>query len=388
MAVVNRIAALASEIATWRRDLHAHPELGFDVQRTAAMVAGKLRAFGCDEVVTRFGRTGVVGVIKGSKLGANRIIGLRCDMDALPIAETTGVAHASTVPGAMHACGHDGHTAMLLGAAKYLCETRNFSGTAVLIFQPAEEGGGGARLMVQEGLLDHFGVGEVYGMHNWPGLPAGHFAIRKGPLMAAADRFNITILGRGSHAAQPHLSVDTLAIGCQIHQALQMIVSRNVDPLDSAVISMTMFHAGTAHNIIPPTAILGGTVRTLKQETKATVVARMQDVVDNIGRLHDARIDLDYLHGVPCTFNHGQETDIAIAVATEIAGQAHVDTAVQPTMAGEDFALMLEARPGAMIFLGNGDSAGLHHPDYDFNDAAIPAGVSYWARLVELRLRA
>ncbi len=388
MAVVNRIAALASEIATWRRDLHAHPELGFDVQRTAAMVAGKLRAFGCDEVVTRFGRTGVVGVIKGSKLGANRIIGLRCDMDALPIAETTGVAYASTVPGAMHACGHDGHTAMLLGAAKYLCETRNFSGTAVLIFQPAEEGGGGARLMVQEGLLDHFGVGEVYGMHNWPGLPAGHFAIRKGPLMAAADRFNITILGRGSHAAQPHLSVDTLAIGCQIHQALQMIVSRNVDPLDSAVISMTMFHAGTAHNIIPPTAILGGTVRTLKQETKATVVARMQDVVDNIGRLHDARIDLDYLHGVPCTFNHGQETDIAIAVATEIAGQAHVDTAVQPTMAGEDFALMLEARPGAMIFLGNGDSAGLHHPDYDFNDAAIPAGVSYWARLVELRLRA
>lgn len=388
MAVVNRIAALASEIATWRRDLHAHPELGFDVQRTAAMVAGKLHAFGCDEVVTRFGRTGVVGVIKGSKLGANRVIGLRCDMDALPIAETTGVAHASTVPGAMHACGHDGHTAMLLGAAKYLCETRNFSGTAVLIFQPAEEGGGGARLMVQEGLLDHFGVGEVYGMHNWPGLPAGHFAIRKGPLMAAADRFNITILGRGSHAAQPHLSVDTLAIGCQIHQALQMIVSRNVDPLDSAVISMTMFHAGTAHNIIPPTAILGGTVRTLKQETKATVVARMQDVVDNIGRLHDARIDLDYLHGVPCTFNHGQETDIAIAVATEIAGQAHVDTAVQPTMAGEDFALMLEARPGAMIFLGNGDSAGLHHPDYDFNDAAIPAGVSYWARLVELRLRA
>ncbi len=388
MAVVNRIAALASEIATWRRDLHAHPELGFDVQRTAAMVAGKLHAFGCDEVVTRFGRTGVVGVIKGSKLGANRVIGLRCDMDALPIAETTGVAYASTVPGAMHACGHDGHTAMLLGAAKYLCETRNFSGTAVLIFQPAEEGGGGARLMVQEGLLDHFGVGEVYGMHNWPGLPAGHFAIRKGPLMAAADRFNITILGRGSHAAQPHLSVDTLAIGCQIHQALQMIVSRNVDPLDSAVISMTMFHAGTAHNIIPPTAILGGTVRTLKQETKATVVARMQDVVDNIGRLHDARIDLDYLHGVPCTFNHGQETDIAIAVATEIAGQAHVDTAVQPTMAGEDFALMLEARPGAMIFLGNGDSAGLHHPDYDFNDAAIPAGVSYWARLVELRLRA
>jgi amidohydrolase len=240
--------------------------------------------------------------------------------------------------------------------------------------------------MVEAGLMERFRIGEVYGMHNWPGLPVGHFAIRKGPLMAAADKFNITVHGRGSHAAQPHLSIDTLAIGCQIHQALQMIVSRNMDPLDSAVISMTMFHAGTAHNIIPPKAELAGTVRTLKRETQAVVVARMQDVVDNIGRLHDARIDLDYNYGVPCTQNHDRETEHAIQVASQVAGAAHVDTAVLPTMAGEDFALMLDARPGAMIFIGNGDSAGLHHPAYDFNDMAIPAGVSYWARLVETRL--
>jgi amidohydrolase len=388
MPIVNRVAALADEVAVWRRDLHAHPELGFEVHRTAGIVAEKLRNFGCDEVITGFGQTGVIGVIKGLGTGAGGVIGLRCDMDALPITETTGLPHASKVAGTMHACGHDGHTAMLLGAARYLAETRNFDGTAVLIFQPAEEGGGGARAMVAEGLMDRFGIKEVYGMHNWPGLPVGHFAIRKGPLMAAADRFNISIHGRGSHAAQPHLSVDTLAIGCQLHQALQMIVSRNVDPLDSAVISMTMFHAGTAHNIIPPTTQLGGTVRTLKRETQANVVRRMQDVVDNIGRLHNAQIELEYLYGVPCTFNHDRQTEHAIAAASEIAGAASIDTAVLPTMAGEDFALMLEVRPGALIFVGNGDSAGLHHPGYDFNDAAIAAGVSYWARLVETRLAA
>jgi amidohydrolase len=386
MPIVNRVAAFADEIAGWRRDLHTHPELGFAEHRTSGIVAAKLREFGCDEVVTRFGRTGVVGVIKGRGPGAGGVIGLRADMDALPIVEATGLPHASTTPGTMHACGHDGHTAMLLGAAKYLAETRNFDGTVVLIFQAAEEGGGGARLMVDEGMMERFAIQEVYGMHNWPGVPVGHFAIRKGPLMAAADRFNITVHGRGSHAAQPHLSVDTLAIGCQLHQALQMIVSRNVDPLDSAVISITMFHAGTAHNIIPQTAQLAGTVRTLKKATQTTVVRRMQDTVDNLGRLHDARIELEYLYGVPCTFNHDQQTDGAVRAATEIAGAANVDTAVLPTMAGEDFALMLAARPGAMIFVGNGDSAGLHHPGYDFNDAAIPAGVSYWARLVETRL--
>ncbi len=386
MPIINRVAALSPDIAIWRRDLHAHPETGFAVERTAAIVAAKLRTFGCDEVATGIGRTGIVGVIHGRSSQSGTTIGLRADMDALPIIETGAIAHASLTPGKMHACGHDGHTAMLLGAAQYLCETRNFDGTVVVIFQPAEEGEGGARAMVADGLMDRWRIDEVYGMHNWPGIPAGHFAIRRGPLMAAADKFFIKVHGRGSHAAQPHLSIDTVAIGCQLHQALQMIVARNVDPLDSAVISVTMFHAGTAHNVIAPLAELGGTVRTLKRETQAAVLAGMQRVVDNIGRLHGATIELDYVYGVACTFNHDQQTVNAITAATEIVGGPNVDTAVLPTMAGEDFALMLEARPGAMIFIGNGDSAGLHHPDYDFNDAAIPAGVSYWSRLVETRL--
>ena len=386
MPIVNRIAAFADDIAIWRRDLHSHPELGFDVVRTAAIVAEKLKSFGCDEVVAGFAETGVIAVIKGRGNVGGGVIGLRADMDALPIHETTGLPHASQIDGQMHACGHDGHTAMLLGAARYLCETRNFDGTAVLIFQPAEEGGGGARMMVELGVMERFGIEEVYGMHNWPGVPAGHFAIRKGPLMAAADRFNITVHGRGAHAAQPHLSIDTLAIGCQLHQALQSIVSRNVDPLDSAVISITLFHAGTAHNIIPPAAVLGGTVRTLRRQTQAMVLARMHEVTDNLARLHGTKIDFEYLYGVPCTFNQDQPTATAITAATDVAGRQAVETGVLPTMAGEDFALMLEARPGAMIFIGNGDSAGLHHPDYDFNDAAIAAGVSYWARLVETRL--
>ena len=388
MPIVNRVAAFADEVADWRRDLHRHPETGFDVQRTAAIVADKLRSFGCDEIITSFARTGVIGIIKGRSTASGAVIGLRADMDALPIRETTGLPHASTVEGKMHACGHDGHTAMLLGAARYLAETRNFDGTAVLIFQPAEEGEGGARLMVSEGLMDRFGIGEVYGMHNWPGIPIGQFAIRKGPLMAAADRFNIRIHGRGAHAAQPHMSIDTVAIGCQLHQALQHIVSRNIDPLNSAVISVAFFHAGTTHNVIPPEAHLGGTVRTLRKETRATVVQRMQDVVDSIGRLHGARVELEYITGVGCTFNHDRQTASAIAAARDVVGDAQVQTEALPTMAGEDFALMLEARPGAMIFIGNGDSAGLHHPAYDFNDGAIATGISYWSRLVETRMPA
>ena len=304
MPIINRVAALAEEVAVWRRDLHEHPELGFDVHRTARIVAEKLVNFGCDEVVTGIGITGVVAVIRGRKSASNKVIALRADMDALPIQETTKLAHASKHDGKMHACGHDGHTAMLLGAARYLAETRNFDGTAIFIFQPAEEGGGGARLMVEEGIMDRFGIDEVYGMHNWPGVPTGQFAIRPGPLMAAADKFDITIDGRGSHAAQPHLSIDTLAIGCQVHQALQMIVSRNVDPLDSAVVSVTMFHAGAAHNIIPQQALLSGTVRTLRPETRAIVIRRMHEVVEHIGRLHGAKIELNYINGVGCTFNH------------------------------------------------------------------------------------
>ena len=388
MPIVNRVAAFADEVATWRRDIHSHPELGFEVGRTAAIVAAKLRDFGCDEVAAGFAQSGVIAVIKGRADRSGGVIGLRADMDALPITETTGLPHASKYSGQMHACGHDGHTAMLLGAAKYLCETRNFDGTAVLIFQPAEEGGGGAKLMVEEKLMERFAIQEVYGMHNWPGVPVGQFAIRRGPLMAAADRFNITVHGRGSHAAQPHLSIDTLAIGCQLHQALQMIVARNVDPLDSAVISVAFFHAGTAHNIIPPSATLGGTVRTLRQDTKTMVVKRMQDTVESIARMHDTTIDFEYLHGVPCTFNADQQTASAVIAARDVAGASGVDIEVLPTMAGEDFALMLDQRPGAMIFIGNGDSAGLHHPAYDFNDGAIAAGVSYWSRLIETRLPA
>ena len=388
MPIVNRIAAFADEVAEWRRDLHRHPETGFAVERTAGIVATRLAQFGCDEVVTGFGRTGVIGIIKGNTDSKGTVIGLRADMDALPIIETTGLPHASTVAGKMHACGHDGHTAMLLAAARHLAETRNFDGTVALIFQPAEEGEGGARLMVGDGLMERFRIGEVYGMHNWPGVPVGNFAIRSGPLMAAADRFNIVVHGRGAHAAQPHLSIDTIAIACQLQQALQLIVSRNVDPVDSAVISVAYFHAGTTHNVLPPEARLGGTVRTLRKETQAAVVRRMQETVDGIARLHDTRIEFEFIYGVACTFNHERQTAAAITAARDVAGEARVDTNVLPTMAGEDFSIMLEARPGAMIFIGNGDSAGLHHPDYDFDDRAIAAGASYWTRLVETRLGA
>ena len=256
MPIVNRVAELLPEIAAWRQDIHAHPELMFDVHRTAGMVAAKLKSFGCDEVVAGIGRTGVVGVIRGKRGGGSHVIGLRADMDALPIEEATGLSYKSTVPGKMHACGHDGHTAMLLGAAKYLAETRNFDGTAVVIFQPAEEGGGGGREMVNEGMMDRFKIEEVYGMHNYPGFPIGDFAIRSGPMMAAADRIYIDIEGLGGHAARPHTSIDTVVVGAAIINALQSIVSRNVDPLESAVVSITQFHAGTADNIIPQTAHL------------------------------------------------------------------------------------------------------------------------------------
>ena len=297
MPVSNRIAAMKDEVAAWRQDLHAHPEILYDVHRTAAFVADKLRAFGCDEVVTGIGQTGVVGVIKGRARHTARVIGLRADMDALPILENTGLPYASTVPGKMHACGHDGHTAMLLGAAKVLCETRNFEGTAIVIFQPAEEGGAGGEAMVKDGMMERWKIDEVYGMHNMPGMPIGHFALRPGPLMAAADAFEILIDGHGAHAAKPHLSIDTVAIGCQLHQALQQIVARNVDPLKSAVVSLTMFHAGDAHNVIPQTAKLGGTVRTLDEKVRTLVKTRMKAICDGLATMHGARVTLDNQDG-------------------------------------------------------------------------------------------
>jgi amidohydrolase len=383
MPIVNRIADLHGEIIAWRRDIHAHPELLFDVHRTAASVAEKLKAFGCDEVVTGLGRTGVVGVIRGCKGGGSHVIGLRADMDALPITEANDLPYKSTVPGKMHACGHDGHTAMLLGAARYLTETRNFAGTAVVIFQPAEEGGGGGREMVKDGMMERFGVEEVYGMHNYPGLPVGEFAIRPGPMMAAADHIYIDIEGRGGHAAMPHQSIDSVLVGAQIITQLQSIVARNVDPLEAAVVSISQFHAGDTHNIIPQTARLSGTARSLTPEVQDLVEARLREVVEGTAKLYGAKVKLVYERNYPVTKNHPRQTAFAAAVASQVVGSERVDTAVAPVMVAEDFSFMLNARPGAFIFVGNGSSAGLHHASYDFNDEAIPIGTSYWVKLVE-----
>ena len=386
MPIVNRISALHEEVTAWRRDIHEHPELQFDVHRTAGIVAEKLRAFGCDEVVTGIGKTGVVGSIKGRNTGSGKVVGLRADMDALPLTEITGLPHASKVPGKMHACGHDGHTAMLLGAAKYLAETRNFDGTVAVIFQPAEEGGGGGREMVQDGVMDTFGVEQVYGMHNAPGIPVGAFAIRSGPVMASADRFEIQITGVGGHAAQPHDCIDPVVAGAQIVNALQTIAARNVSPIDSVVVSVTQFHAGTANNIIPQTAQLTGTIRALKNETRALAKKRFHEIVEGVAALNHCKVFIDFEDGYPVTVNHADETAFALNVAREVAGVERVMPDMPPVMGAEDFSYMLEARPGAFIFIGNGASAGLHHPEYDFNDSAIPFGVSYWARLVETAL--
>jgi hippurate hydrolase len=389
MPVINRVADLQPDIMAWRRHLHAHPELMYDVQDTAAFVAERLREFGCDEVATGLGRTGVVGVIKGRKPagGDLKVIGLRADMDALPIEEETNLPYASKTPGKMHACGHDGHTAMLLGAARYLAETRNFAGDAVVIFQPAEEGGAGADAMIKDGLMERFKIEQVYGMHNGPGLPVGSFALRPGPIMAATDAIDVRIEGIGGHAARPHKCIDSVLVGAQLVTALQSIVSRTVDPLDSAVISICEFHAGNARNVIPQIAELKGTVRTLTPEVRDLVERRVREVVAGVAQQTGARIDLVYERGYPVTVNHPEQTDIATRIASDVAGAANVH-AVPPMMGAEDFAYMLEARPGAFIFVGNGDSAGLHHPAYNFNDEAIVYGTSYWVKLVEHTLAA
>ncbi len=390
MPVINRVADLQPDIAAWRRTLHQQPELMYDVEGTAAFVAERLREFGCDEVVTGLGRTGVVGVIRGARpagTGDLKAIGLRADMDALPIVEATGLPYASKVPGKMHACGHDGHTAMLLGAARYLAETRNFAGDAVMIFQPAEEGGAGAAAMIDDGLMERFGIDQVYGMHNGPGIPVGAFAISPGPVMAATDAIDIRIEGHGGHAARPHLCVDPVLAGAQLITALQGIVSRNVDPFEAAVLSMCEFHAGNARNVIPQYAELKGTVRTMTAEVRDMVEQRVRDVVAGVAQVTGTRIELTYERGYPVLVNHMAETDVAIQVARDIAGEANV-VPLPPLMGAEDFAYMLEKRPGAFVFIGNGDSAGLHHPAYDFNDEAIVYGTSYWVRLVETQLAA
>lgn len=383
MPIINRVADLADEISAWRRDFHENPELLFDVHRTAGIVAEKLKSFGCDEVVTGLGRTGVVGVIKGRSNNSGKVIGLRADMDALPIEEATNAPHKSKVPGKMHACGHDGHTAMLLGAAKYLAETRNFDGTAVVIFQPAEEGGGGGNEMVKDGLMERFGVQEVYGMHNMPGIPVGQFAIRPGAMMAAADRFTITIEGKGGHAARPHDCIDPVVISAHVITALQTIASRSADPLDSVVVSVCTVKAGEAFNVIPQTATLLGTVRTLSPEVRDLAETRIRAIVENVCAAFGAKAEVEYDRGYPVTMNDPDKTEFMANVARAVAGENAVDTTVLPLMGAEDFSYMLEERPGAYIFLGNGDTAGVHHPAYDFNDEASPYGVSLWAKIVE-----
>lgn len=387
MPILNRAAELQEEVAGWRRHIHQKPELNFDVFETAAFVTEKLREFGCDEVVTGIGKTGVVGIIRGGK-GNGSTIGLRADMDALPITEISGKPYASQTPGKMHACGHDGHTAMLLGAAKYLAETRNFAGSVAVIFQPAEEGGGGGNEMVKDGMMDRFGIAKVFGMHNMPGLPVGQFATRPGPIMAATAEFTITVKGHGGHAAMPHGTIDPIVIASQLVGALQTIASRNTDPVESVVVSVTKFHAGDAYNVIPETAEIAGTVRSLKKEVARKAEERVRQLCAGIAAAHGTTIEVDYDANYPVTFNHPEETVFSSDVAAEVAGDAQVQRAIQPVMGGEDFSYMLEARPGAFIFIGNGDSAGLHHPAYDFNDEVIPHGVSYWVKLAEKALAA
>ena len=383
MPMINRIAEFQEDMARWRQDIHAHPELGFEENRTADVVARELESFGL-EVHRGLARTGVVGVLKGAP--GEGAIGLRADMDALPILEKNEVDYRSTNDGVMHACGHDGHTAMLLGAAKYLAETGNFSGTVYFIFQPAEEGMGGAREMVDEGLFDKFPVNGVYGLLNWPGLEIGEFAIRPGPMMATCDCFEISVIGEGAHGAMPHLGVDPMVCAAEIVGALQTITSRVMDPLDSAVVSVTMFHGGDAFNVIPGRIELGGTTRCFKESVRQEIESGITRIADGIAGAHRCRAEINYMRQFPATVNHEAETELAAQAATRVAGEASVYRDLPPVMGSEDFSYMLEARPGAYIWMGNaGAELGcfLHNPTYDFNDEALGWGASYWATLVE-----
>jgi len=384
MPINNRIADFHADLTAWRRDLHANPEIAFEEHRTAAVVAAKLEEFGI-EVHRGLAGTGVVGTLKGNQPG-DRSIALRADMDALPMPEANSFEHASRNAGAMHACGHDGHTVMLLGAARYLAETRNFAGTVHFVFQPAEEGGGGGRIMVEEGLFDKFPAEEVYGMHNWPGLPAGQFAARVGPVMAATDQFEITIEGRGGHAAQPNKTVDPVVVGSQIVGALQTIASRNADPIKSVVVSVTQFHAGSAFNVIPQSAWLCGTIRTFDAELRRQAQQRLKEIAEGIALAMGGSAAVNFRFGYPATVNHAAQTEKALAIAERVAGAGNVDHDVAPSMGGEDFAYMLLEKPGAYIFIGNGpevEGQKLHQVNYDFNDEILPVGASYWAQLVE-----
>ena len=387
MPIRNRLAETHPEITGWRRHLHANPELMFDVQQTAAFVEDQLRSFGVSDITTGVGRTGVVAVIKGKTDTSGRVIGLRADMDALPIEEETGLDYASTVSGKMHACGHDGHTAILLGAAQYLAETRNFDGTVVLIFQPAEEGGGGGREMCADGLMERWGIQEVYGLHNTPGLPVGEFAIRPGPLMASADEFEIVVTGKGGHAAAPHEAIDTTLVASQIVVSLQSIVARNVNPVRRVVVTVGTFQTDSnASNVIAHRVRMKGTVRTLDPEERALAEDRVRRVAEGTAAAFGAEAEVTWIDGYPVTVNAPEGTEHAIRAARAVTDR--VDTETDPIMPAEDFSYMLEERPGAYIFLGNGDTAMCHHPAYVFDDDAIPAGCSFFVELVEQRMPA
>jgi len=385
MPVKNRFAEMHDEITGWRRHIHANPELQFDVHETAAFVVDRLNEFGITDITTGIGQTGVVATIKGKTDTAGKVIGLRADMDALPIQEATGLEYASKTPGKMHACGHDGHTAMLLGAAKYLSETRNFDGTVVLIFQPAEEGGGGGREMCKDGMMDRWNIQEVYGMHNTPGMPVGQFALRPGAIMASSDEFEIIVTGKGGHAAEPHEAIDTTLVASQIVVSLHSIVSRNIAPIKRVVLTVGTFETDSvSSNIIPQTARLTGTVRALDPECRDVAEQRVRRVAVDTASAFGATAQVNWQPSYPVTVNTAQETAYAAEAARIVAGT--VDDDIDPIMPCEDFAYMLQERPGAYMFLGNGDGTGVHHPEYDFNDEAIPAGCSWFAELAEQRM--
>ncbi|WP_291298575.1 M20 aminoacylase family protein [Elioraea sp.] len=385
MPVHNRIAEFHPDMTEWRQDIHRHPELAFQESRTAALVAEKLKAFGVDEIHTGIATTGVVGVIRGTQPGAGAI-GLRADMDALPIHEETGKPWASQTPGVMHACGHDGHTTMLLGAARYLAETRNFAGTVYLFFQPAEEFGGGAEVMIKEGLFERFPADRVFGIHNWPKAPAGTFIWRNGPVMAAVGGIDITITGIGAHGAMPNLGIDAVLVGAHIITALQGIVARNLDPVDSGVISITWIEGGFAYNVIPETVRLRGTARWFTKEAGDLLERRTIDTAEGIARAFGATAKVEFRRAYPATVNEPESTALARAAAIAVQGDARVAEMPRPTMGGEDFAFMLQKKPGAYLMLGGGrgeDDAAVHHPKYDFNDEILPIGASWFATLAE-----
>ena len=384
MPVKNRFAELQKEIAEWRQDIHQHPEILFETHRTSALVRDKLKEFGCDEVIEGIGKTGVVGVINGQTNQSGKVIGLRADMDALPINEETGLDYSSKIPGAMHACGHDGHTSMLLGAAKYLCETRNFDGQAVVIFQPAEEGGGGGLEMCKDGMMENFKIDEVYGMHNWPGVELGKFAIRSGPFFAASDFIEAIISGKGGHAAKPHETIDPTVIASQIVVALQTIASRRSDPVEQVVVSITSFEtSSTAFNVIPQEVKIKGTVRTLDPDVRDLAEKEFLRITELTAEAMGGSADAKFTRGYPVMSNSSEQTEFAAKVARDVAGECAEAPLV---MGGEDFAYMLEERPGAYILLGNGDSSPVHHPKYNFNDDAIPFGCSWLVELVEQKM--